>query len=279
MTRRDFATGIAVAAVRAALGPAEAQGRAAVGWLEYGEIGDLNWAAFISALRSLGWREEANLTLKARFSQTASDLAASAHHLLSLGLDVIVTVGVPATRLVQRSDARLPIIFSSVVDAVGNGIVADLNRPERNLTGVVLLDTVPKLMELAKELRPKAKRIAHLFEPVARGPIRRELATQQSEAARRLDLAFREFPIEAIEEMPRLLDVMAGEGFDTLIVDNAGLLQFHRFPIGRQALSRQMAAIGRERLFATAGGLASFGEDGSDLYRRVAAVTNLRAGS
>jgi putative ABC transport system substrate-binding protein len=68
-----------------------------------------------------------------------------------------------------------------------------------------------------------------------------------------------------------LLDVMAGEGFDTLIVDNSGVLQFHRFPIARQALSRQMTAIGRERYFATAGGLASFGEDGSDLYRRVAA--------
>ena len=273
MRRRTLLAGLTLAAGGPCLATATAQGRAEVGWLAYGDIGDPNWSAFVFAMRRLGWREETNLSLVPRFAQTAADLAASAHELLSRDLNVLVTVGVPATRLAQQSATRLPIVFGSVVDATGNGIIANPNRPEGNLTGVVFLnETVPKLIELARELRPESKAIAHLFEPAARGaPIRPELASLQSEAASRLGFAFREFPISSFDDVRSSLDVAAAEGFDTMIADNAGLLQYHRVSIVRYALDRRMAPIGRERLFATAGGLASFGEDGPDLYRRVAA--------
>src|SRR4051812_24212532 len=92
-----------------------------------------------------------------------------------------------------------------------------------------------------------------------------------SDAAGRLELKYRAFPTSAVEDIRRNLDTAGVEGFDTLIVDNIGLLQFHRWPIARQALERRMKAIGREREFAAIGGLASFGEESVNLYRRMAA--------
>src|SRR4051812_36510928 len=200
MRRRAVLAGMALGAVGALL-PAQAQSRAEVGWLSYGDTNDPNLSAFIHGLRRLGWREEANLTVVPRFAQTMADLIAHAHDLLTRDLRVLVTVGVAATRIAKERTSRVPIIFGSVVDVVGNG-------PEGNLTGVVYLDeTIPKLMELAKELRPQTKVIAHFFEPIARGlPISRELADTYSEAAHRLGIAYRQFPIDAFENFHRHLE-------------------------------------------------------------------------
>jgi putative ABC transport system substrate-binding protein len=245
-----------------------------VGWLAYGDQHDPNLSAFLSDLRKLGWREEANLTLVPRYTQTPADLASHAQELLSRNLGALVTIGLPATRSAKDTRSSVPIVFGALLDPVGNDIVANLTRPEGNLTGIVYLEeTIPKLIEVAKELSPQTRGIAHLFEPAARGSERavgRELA-DGSDAAGRLGLTYRAFPTSAVDDIHRNLDTAGVEGFDTFIVDNLGLLQFHRWPIARQALDRRMKAIGREREFAAIGGLASFGEESLNLYRRMAA--------
>jgi putative ABC transport system substrate-binding protein len=170
--------------------------------------------------------------------------------------------------------SSVPIVFGALLDPVENDIVRNPTHPEGNLTGIMYLpDTIPKLIELAKELSPQTEALAHLFEPAARGSERavgRELA-DASNAAHRLGLRYRAFPTSAVEDIRRNLDTAAADGFDSFIVDNIGLLQFHRWPIVRQALERRMKAVGREREFAAIGGLASFGEESLNLYRRMAA--------
>ena len=110
---------------------AHAQGRAEVGWLAYGEgVTDPNFSAFVFALRQLGWREEANLVVLSRFAQSVADLAASGYELLIRDIKVLVTVGVAATRVARELTARIPIVFGSVVDVVGNGIVAETRRSD-----------------------------------------------------------------------------------------------------------------------------------------------------
>ena len=203
-----------------------------------------------------------------------ADLAANAHELLSRDLSVLVTVGLAATRIAKDTTTRLPIVFGAVLDAAGNRIVENLNRPEANLTGIVYLEeTIPKLIEIAKELSPQTKAIAHLFEPAARGARRgagRELA-YASDTAQHLGLTYRDFPVNTSDDLRRVLDLAVADGFDCCIVDNVGLLQFNRYSIIRLALDRRMKAIGREREFAAIGGLASFGEEQLDLYLRMAA--------
>ena len=97
MRRRSLLGAIALGASRTIL-PAHAQGRVEVGWLSYGDQSDNNLSAFLSGLRRLGWREEANLTFVPRFAQSLADLASNAHELLSRDLSVLVTMGLAATR-------------------------------------------------------------------------------------------------------------------------------------------------------------------------------------
>ena len=273
MRRRTVLAAIALGASRTLL-PAHAQSRVEVGCLSYGDQSDNNLSAFLSGLRRLGWREEANLTFVPRFAQSLADLAASAHELLSRDLSVLVTVGLAATRIAKDNTSRLPIVFGAVLDAAGNRIVENLNRPEANLTGIVYLEeTIPKLIEIAKELSPQTKAIAHLFEPAARGARRgagRELA-YASDTAQHLGLTYRDFPVNTSDDLRRVLDLAVADGFDCCIVDNVGLLQFNRYSIMRLVRDRRMKAIGREREFAVIGGLASFGEEQLDLYLRMAA--------
>jgi putative tryptophan/tyrosine transport system substrate-binding protein len=143
MRRRTVLAAMGLGAFRTFL-PAHAQGRVEVGWLSYGDQHDPNLSAFLSGLRRLGWREEANLTLVLRYAQSLADLAANAHDLLSRNLSVLVTVGLAATRIAKDATSSLPIVFGAVLDPVGNGIVANLNQPEGNLTGIVYLEeTIP----------------------------------------------------------------------------------------------------------------------------------------
>jgi hypothetical protein len=82
MRRRSLFGAIALGASRTIL-PAQAQRRVEVGWLSYGDQHDPNLSAFLSDLRRLGWREEANLTLVPRYTQTPADLFSHAQELLS----------------------------------------------------------------------------------------------------------------------------------------------------------------------------------------------------
>src|SRR5829696_6303101 len=114
MRRRTVLAAIALGASRTLLpAHAHAQGRVEVGCLSYGDQSDNNLSAFLSGLRRLGWREEANLTFVPRFTQSLADLAANAHELLSRDLSVLVTVGVAATRIAKDTTRRLPIVFGA----------------------------------------------------------------------------------------------------------------------------------------------------------------------
>src|SRR5215203_6026098 len=176
MRRREFVLGALTAGLASPV--ARSQSRAQVGWLSYGDIADLNLSIFIGALRGLGWREEANLNLLVRVAQELPDLEAAARDLLGRDLQVLVTVGGRAARLAKEGRPRFPIVFSSLSDVPGSGLLTNPNRPSGNMTGVALREeTIPKLLELAKELRPQTRLVGHVFEPAARAaPVRPELA-------------------------------------------------------------------------------------------------------
>jgi putative tryptophan/tyrosine transport system substrate-binding protein len=252
---------------------AQSQTRAQVGWLSYGDHSDPSLSVFIGALRGLGWREEANLNLIVRIAQELPDLQAAASDLLGRDLRVLVTVGGRAARLAKEGRPRFPVVFSSLSDIPGSGLVTDPNRPSGNMTGVALREeTIPKLLELAKELRPEVRLVGHIFEPAARAaPVRPELAQAYAEAANRLGVGIRDLPVGRLDDLRPIFETAANKGIDAVIVDSAGLVQFHRYSIATYAREKHLPAIGRERMFASAGGLASFGEEPFALYRRTAA--------
>jgi len=119
-------------------------------------------------LRELGYLEGQNLALEVRSVTTAEgglDLLAA--DLVRSKVDLLVAWATPATLAAKRATSTIPIVMVSIGDPVGSGLVASLSRPGGNVTGVsnVSRDVSGKLLQLLREVRPDATRIAALRNP------------------------------------------------------------------------------------------------------------------
>lgn len=126
---------------------------------------------FRDAMQELGYREDVNLNLTVvsgenqldRMPKLAADLVASAP-------DVIVAVNTPGTRAAIAATSKIPIVSAIVADPVFLGFVANIARPEANVTGVANMaaDITSKRIALLKEVIPSARRFALLTHPECR---------------------------------------------------------------------------------------------------------------
>src|SRR4029077_18707426 len=121
--------------------------------------------AFRQGLRELGNVEGKDIVIEWRLSKGKADrLAGLAAELVRLKVEVIVTSGPAATRAAKESTVRIPIVTAQDPDPVGNGHVASLARPDRNITGLSTLapEINWKRLELLKEIVPRLSRVAVL---------------------------------------------------------------------------------------------------------------------
>src|SRR5215831_864764 len=122
-------------------------------------------AAFVQRLRQLGWIEGHNLGIEYRWAEGRSErFAEIAAEFVRLKVEVIVTRGTASVIAAKQATAVIPIVFASVGDPVGTGLVASLARPAGNLTGLsnLLHDTATKRLELLREVVPNLRRLAIL---------------------------------------------------------------------------------------------------------------------
>jgi putative ABC transport system substrate-binding protein len=121
-----------------------------------------------ASLRDLGYEERKNIVIEFRWAEgrheRLPDLAAE---LVRLKVDVLVTGGTPGALAAKQATTTIPVVMVGIGDAVASGVVASLARPGGNITGST--DSVPeltaKLLELLKEIMPRARRIAVLATP------------------------------------------------------------------------------------------------------------------
>jgi putative ABC transport system substrate-binding protein len=128
------------------------------------EIAPANRAAFVEALRQLGWIEGKNVAFEYRYAENRLDrLPELAAELVRLKVDVIVTVGTLAPLAAKRATTTIPIVMTAPGDPLGTGLVASLARPGGNVTGTSLMvpDIGGKRLELLKELLPNPFRRSH----------------------------------------------------------------------------------------------------------------------
>jgi putative ABC transport system substrate-binding protein len=96
---------------------------------------------FKEGLRELGWIEGRNVSLELRVAQGQLDrLPGFASELVGLGVDLIAVIGAVTVRAARQATSTVPIVFSVVVEPVGDGLAADLRRPGGNVTGVTTFD-------------------------------------------------------------------------------------------------------------------------------------------
>jgi putative tryptophan/tyrosine transport system substrate-binding protein len=123
---------------------------------------------FLQGLQETGYVEGQNVAVEYRWAENQPDrLPALAADLVRRRVAVIVAVDTPATLAAKAATTTIPIVFSTAGDPVAMGLVASLNRPGANLTGIANLDAElgPKLLQLAHDLIPNAALFGVLADP------------------------------------------------------------------------------------------------------------------
>jgi putative ABC transport system substrate-binding protein len=230
-------------------------------------------AAFRKGLGEVGYQEGQNVALELRWAEGQygrfGELAAD---LVRRRVSVIATPGSAAAALAAKAaTATIPIVFGVGSDPVQEGLVASLNRPGGNVTGInfFTVELVAKRTELLRELVPAAKRLAVLVNPTdpegyqtlrdaqaAAGG--QQIVAIEAASGRDIDAAFTRMAREQVDA----LFVAPGTFFNTRRVQLAILAARHALP-----------AIYSVRAYPEVGGLISYGTDVLDAFRQVGVYT------
>jgi putative tryptophan/tyrosine transport system substrate-binding protein len=173
MRRREFIAGLgSVAAWPRAAGAQQPDRVRRIGVLRSGDENDsaakVRHSAFTQALADLGWSDGRNVRMDLRWGGgDTNKMRALAQELVGLQPDIIVTGGTPSTSAIQRETRTIPVVCVNVTDPVASGIIARLDRPGGNITGLANHEASlgGKWLELLSEIAPGLKRVAIMFNP------------------------------------------------------------------------------------------------------------------
>jgi ABC-type uncharacterized transport system substrate-binding protein len=232
-------------------------------------------AAFQEGLQKLGWTDDRNVRIDTRWGAGEPDrLRAYAAELVGLKPDVIAAGATSALAALQQLTPTIPIVFAQVSDPVHSGFVASLVHPGGNITGFALYEYAMALkwLELLKQIAPRVDRVAVIYDPanIAAAGQLREIETGAPSFGVRLSA----FPVRDAGEIERAVEAFAPEPNGGLIVLPNPVTTVHRELIIALAAKHRLPAVYAYRVHVTSGGLASYGVDIRDLYRRAASYVD-----
>ena len=256
--RRNFVGGIAGGLLAAPFGvhAQKAEKLYRIGFLRVGMIPvpPLFW----EAMRPLGWIEGQNLKIEPRYAEHEDQLPALAAELVRSNVDLILTIGTPATRAAKQATESIPIVFNLGSDPVDAGIVASLRRPGGNLTGFAYGIYEDKLLEALKDVFPKAVRFVSPFPALWKkydpGP------PPFLAAANAIGLKHQGIPIDGPSDLARIYKVARDAHADAVVFfDIAWPFPPHLDTLAGESVKNRMPAVFTARQFVEAGGLLSYG--------------------
>jgi putative ABC transport system substrate-binding protein len=227
--------------------------------------------AFENGLRELGWVKGRNLSIEYRWAGDGNVLRDHAAELLAMAPDLILCNSTPVTVALREQSGAVPIVFTQVVDPVGQGLVPNLAHPGGNVTGFTSFEFSigTKWLEALKQTAPRVTRVALVFNPKS-APYA-DLFLRPVEAAAP---SFSVSPIAAAVRDPadvdRVFEELAREPSGGLMVLPDISMTNYRERIIALAARHRVPAIYPFRFFAESGGLMSYGTDVAEVFRRVA---------
>ena len=227
--------------------------------------------AFRQGLRDLGWVEGKSISIEYRDAGGQADhLRALAVELVSLNVDVIVTVDTPPTQAAKQATSTIPIVIAVSADPVGAGLVSSLGHPGGNTTGMSLLapETDQKTLELLKELLPQAKRVAMIVDPKNQGMMLRLNAIKT--AALKLAIDLQSVPALSPGELAVALTTAAKDPPDAVIVLSPIYAAYRSEVVAFATKTKVPLSFDTRGLAREPGALLSYGVDISVLFRRAA---------
>ena len=227
--------------------------------------------AFGQGLQELGWSEGRNVRIDVRWGAGDADRYRKyAAELVALTPDVVLGVGGTVSVVLQQASRIVPIVFVTVTDPVGLGLVASLARPGSNATGFTIFDYgfTAKWLELLKEIAPRVTRVAFVRDPAIATGIGTFAAMQS--VAPSLGVELTALILRDPVEIESAVTEFARRPNGGLIVPALSQLSVHRDLIISLAARHRLPAVYPYSLFVSAGGLVSYGPDFLDQYRRAA---------
>jgi putative tryptophan/tyrosine transport system substrate-binding protein len=230
-------------------------------------------SAFHQGLKEAGFVEGRNVAIAYRFAANDNDrLPELAADLVRRHVAVIVANG-PATMSAKAASASIPIVFAIGFDPVQLGLVASLNRPGGNITGVVTsFDEIgSKKLELAHELIPGAANFAALLDPSY--PSTPGQTKDLEAAARTLGVQLHVLSASSEQDFDNVFGAVVKLAPGALVIGNDPFFNSRSAQLGALAARSGVPGICQTREFAAAGGLISYGPNLAESYRTAGTYT------
>src|SRR5262245_52091738 len=231
--------------------------------------------ALREGLAKLGWTEGRELQIEYRWFAGDPDRArAYAAELVKLKPEVIFAGATPSVAVLQRETRSVPIVFAQVADPVGAGFVGSLARPGGNITGFASFEyaIAAKWLELLKQIAPQVTRVAVIYDLT--NPETKEYLPVIEAAARSFGVQVSISVIRNAAEIERAIEEFTREPNGGLIPLPTPLMAVHRDLIISLAARHRLPNVYAWRYYPMAGGLASYGIDNIELYRRAASYVD-----
>jgi putative tryptophan/tyrosine transport system substrate-binding protein len=277
MRRRDFIAGLGSAVAWPLVAWAQQPTMPVIGYLSFGtpEMGREIVAAVHRGLSETGYVEGRNLAVEYRWSGDQNGpFPALADDLVRRKVAVMVATPMPAAVAAKAATKSIPIVFFGGTDPVAAGLVASLNRPGGNLTGIFNLNAtvVAKRLELLHELIAAAPSIAFLVNPA--NSVFAETETRELRAAARI-LGVKLLILNATgpDEFEAAFATLVAERAGGFLASTDVLFFMHSDRLVALAARHRVPAIFPRREDAAAGGLMSYGVDYPNAWRQVGVYT------
>ncbi len=275
MNRREFITlvgGATAWPLAARAQPGERMRRIGVlmGGAESDPVNQARLAAFLDGLQQLGWTDGRNVRIDIRWPAASADRTRTDAGEL-VGILASASASVAALQQASRST---PIVFANVIDPVGAGFVASLAQPGGNATGFTAFEygISGKWLELLKEIAPHMTRAAVLRDPALAAGIGQFAAIQSMASSSAVELSA--IDTRDVGEIERALVAFARKPNGGLVVTASASALIHRDQIIALATRLRLPNVYPFRYYPSNGGLASYGPDQIDQYKRAAAYVD-----
>jgi ABC-type uncharacterized transport system substrate-binding protein len=236
------------------------------------EANAIRLRAFHEGLRTAGYIEGQNVKIEYRWAEAHTGrLPQLAADLVRDRVAVLVTAGGTATALAAKAaTSEIPIVFATGADPVELGLVASLNRPGGNVTGVTSLnlEVAPKRVELLHELVPSVTSMALLVNPAV--PAAAEPLSRSSQAAAQaLGLQLHTVHASSDRDFDAVFERLIQLRVGALVIAPDNIFTAHSRQLAALTVRHAIPAIFEFREFAAAGGLMSYGSSEPEYYRLV----------
>ena len=230
--------------------------------------------AWRQGLKEAGYIDGQNVTIEYRWAENHYErLAALAADLVRRRVSVITAITTPAALAAKAATSSIPIVFGTAGDPVNLGLVAKLNQPGGNVTGVSFFggELGPKHAELVHELIPAATHVGLLVNPSF--PLTDAQIRDVTTAASAIGFQIDVMQASDSREIEAAFGGLVRNRTDALLVGADPFLHSRRLQIATLAARHAMPAVNPVREFAEAGGLMSYGASLTEHYRQAGIYT------